>query len=127
MISQPQRTIVPIYTSRGDAEAFLCYPYLYSRLGEWIGWVASDRKVYSVIGIYVGELTGDPRIVRKRITASLRPRLTPPPRPGRITVPATIPLAPLMGDLRFGTMDVLLEEPERLHTLDAGELKEDMA
>jgi hypothetical protein len=31
-----------------------------------------------------------------------------------------------MGDLRFGVEDVLLEEPERLHTIDAGELKEDV-
>ncbi len=32
----------------------------------------------------------------------------------------------MMGDLRFGVMDVLLEEPERLHTLDAGEERQDM-
>ncbi len=60
-----QRAIIPIYTSRGDAEAFLCYPYLFNRLGEWIGWVTSDKHVYSVLGIYVGELTTEPRILRK--------------------------------------------------------------
>jgi hypothetical protein len=42
MNHQPQRAIVPIYTSRGDAEAFLDYPYLHNRLGEWIGWVTTD-------------------------------------------------------------------------------------
>ena len=31
-----------------------------------------------------------------------------------------------MGDLRFGVEDVLLEEPERLHTLDSGELRKDI-
>jgi hypothetical protein len=31
-----------------------------------------------------------------------------------------------MGDLRFGVLDVLLDEPERLHTLDAGELRQDL-
>jgi hypothetical protein len=31
-----------------------------------------------------------------------------------------------MGDLRFGVMDVLLDEPERLHTLDAGEQRQDL-
>jgi hypothetical protein len=41
-------------------------------------------------------------------------------------VPATIPLAPLMGELRFGIMDVLLEEPERLHTIDTGEFQKDL-
>jgi len=126
MNNQPQRTIIPVYTSRGDAEAFLVYPYLYNRLGEWIGWVTADRGVYSVLGFFVGELTAEPRIIRKRITASLKPRRSPPPPPSRLFVPATIPLAPLMGDLRFGVEDVLLEEPERLHTLDSGELRKDI-
>jgi hypothetical protein len=126
MNTQPHRSIVPIYTSRGDAEAFLVYPHLYNRLGEWIGWVNTDRSVYSVLGYYVGELTAEPRIIRKRITASLRARKTPPSPPERLLLPATVPLAPMMGDLRFGVMDVLLEEPERLHTLDAGTERQDL-
>ena len=120
------RKIIPIYTTRGDAEAFLCFPYLYNRLGEWIGWVTSDREVYSVLGYFVGEISLEPRILRRRIPTGLKPRQIPPNSPPRIMVPATIPLAPLMGELRFGIMDVLLEEPERLHTLDAGELHEDI-
>jgi hypothetical protein len=123
---QLQRSVIPIYTSRGDAEAFLVYPYLYNRQGEWIGWVTTDRQVYSVLGFYVGDLTAEPRIIRKRITATLKPRKSPPVRPTHLAVPATIPLAPLMGDLRFGVTDILLEEPERLHTLDAGELRQDL-
>jgi hypothetical protein len=126
MSSQPQRAIVPIYTSRGDADAFLSYPYLHNRLGEWIGWVTADRQVYSVLGIYVGELTAEPRIIRKRLTASLKPRKTPPAPPARLNIPATIPLAPLMGDMRFGVLDILMDEPERLHTLDAGEERQDI-
>lgn len=126
MNSQSQRSIIPIYTSRGDAEAFLVYPYLFNRLGEWIGWVTAERQVYSVLGFYVGDLTAEPRIIRKRITASLKPRRSPLSRPQRLAVSATIPLAPLMGDLRFGVLDVLLDEPERLHTLDAGELRQDL-
>jgi hypothetical protein len=120
------RTIIPIYTTRGDAEAFLAYPYLFNRLGEWIGWVSPGRDVYSVLGLYVGELTAEPRIIRKRITATLKSRKTPPPAPPRISVPATIPLAPMMGELRFGTEDVLLEEPERLHTSDTGDMRQDV-
>jgi hypothetical protein len=126
MNSQPQQAIVPIYTSRGDAEAFLSYPYLHNRLGEWIGWVTADRQVYSVLGFYVGELTAEPRIIRKRITSSLKPRKTPPTPPVRLLIPSTIPLAPLMGDLRFGVIDILLEEHERMHTLDAGEQRQDI-
>ncbi len=126
MITQPRRSVIPIYTSRGDAEAFLVYPYLYNQLGEWIGWATDDRQVYSVLGFYVGDLTAEPRIIRKRITATLKSCRTPPERPPHLPVPATIPLAPLMGDLRFGMIDVLLEEPERLHTLDAGEQRQDL-
>ena len=127
MNPQPQRAVVPIYTSRGDAEAFLCYPYLHNRLGEWIGWVTADRQVYSVLGFYVGELTAEPRIIRKRITASLKPRKSPPPAPPtRLLLPATLPLPPQLADLRFGVLDILLDEPERLHTLDAGEERQDI-
>lgn len=118
--------VIAIYTTRGDAEAFLCYPHLYNRSGEWIGWVTAGQEVYSVLGMYVGELTAEPRIIRKQITATLKPRKAPPARPPRLAVPATIPLAPLMAELRAGTVDVLAEEPFRLHTLDAGELREDL-
>jgi hypothetical protein len=126
MNTQLQCSVIPIYTSRGEVGAYLVYPYLYDRLGEWIGWVTADRQVYSVLGFFVGDLTAEPRIIRKRITAPLKPHKTPPARPPYLPVPATIPLAPLMGDLRFGVMDVLLEEPERLHTLDAGEQRQDL-
>ena len=126
MSHQPRRSVIPIYTSRGDAEAFLVYPYLHNRLGEWIGWVTADRQVYSVLGFYVGEMTAEPRIIRKRITASLKPHKTPPSPPTRLLIPPTIPLPPMMGDLHFGVTDVLLDEPERLHTLDAGEQRQDM-
>ena len=121
-----QNTVIPIYTSKGDAEAFLVYPYLYNRNGEWIGWVNQKREVYSVLGYYVGYLTSDPRILCKRVTGSLKPRQVPPPAQDRINIPATIPLAPMMSEMNFSTMDVLLEEPERLHTLDIGDMKQDL-
>jgi hypothetical protein len=125
-LSNLQPALIPIYTSRGDAEAFLLYPYLFNRNGEWIGFVTSKRDVYSVLGNFVGTLTNDPRIVRKRATATLKARLSPPPRPQKVHPPATIPLAPMMPDLTPSVIDVLLDAPERLHTVDAGEEREDM-
>jgi len=122
----PEQKVIPIYTSRGDAEAFLAYPYLYNRQGEWIGWVTQEREVYSLLGYYAGYLTDESRILRKRIMDTSKPRLTPPPKPPRVYPPATIPLAPLMRELYADTMDVLLEEPEKLHTIDAGERREDL-
>lgn len=125
-MSQNQKRIIPIYTSNGEAEAFLVFPYLFNRSGEWIGWVTPKRDVYSVMGNYVGTLTNDPRITRKRTEDELKPRLQPPPKPGRITTPSSIPLAPMMSDLPLGLIDVLQDASERLHTLDSGELREDM-
>lgn len=124
---QNQQRIIPIYSSRGEVDAYLVFPYLFNRSGEWIGLVTPQKEVYSVLGSYVGYLTNDPRIVRKRSEDAVKPRLKMPPSPGRIPLPATTPLAPLMSDLPQGLVDILVEEPDRLHTVDSGELREDMA
>jgi hypothetical protein len=118
-------TIIPIFTTHGDADVFLAYPYLYNRQGEWIGWVTAQREVYSVLGYYVGTLTSDPRIVRKR-SGEPKPRLKPPAAPARLRMPPTVPLPKMMGDLSHEVIDVLEDEPERLHTSDAGEMRQDM-
>lgn len=125
MIAQ-EKKIIPCYTSKGDAEAFLLYPYIFNRLGEWVGWVTADQDVYSVLGVYVGYINRDHRILRKRNLETLKPELPSPPPPRKVMPPATIPLAPLMSELLYSTVDVLLEEPERLHTLDTGEFKQDL-
>lgn len=126
LTAQPQQRIIPIYSSRGEAEAFLVFPHLFNRSGEWIGWVTPKREVYSVLGHYVGVLTDDTRIVRKRAEDENKPLIKPPAYPGRIITPATVPLAPMMKDLTLSLVDVLLEEPERLHTRDSGELRDDL-
>jgi hypothetical protein len=82
--------------------------------------------VYSVLGLYVGYLSNDRRILRKRATSTLKPRLQVPQQPRRISPPAHFPLAPLMSELTYSTIDVLLEEPERLHTADGGDQREDL-
>lgn len=118
--------IIPIYTTKGDAEAFLAYPYIFNRNGEWIGFVIPNRDVYSVIGVYVGTLTNDPRITRKRATSTLHPQVAAPPKPSKISLPATVPLPPMMSELTHSIVDVLLDDPERLHTLDHGDAIQDM-
>jgi hypothetical protein len=126
MSAPTSHTLIPVYTSRGDVEAFLAYPYLFNRNGDWIGWVTPKRQVYSVLGFYVGYMSNDPRILRKRATSTLKSRQTPPPPPGRLNLPATVPLAPMMSELTHSVVDILLDEPERLHTVDRGELREDV-
>ena len=118
--------LIPLYTSPGDLGAYLKYPYLYNPQGEWIGFVTRSREVYSVLGNYVGMLAKDRRILRKRSYDFSKPRLEPPPPQPRITVPATVPLAPLMAELPYTMIDVLEDEPERLSTVDFDELREDM-
>ncbi len=119
--------LIPIYTSRGDMDAYLAYPYLYNKQGEWIGWVSPERKVFSVHGHYVGWLADGPRILRKLVEGYGANRIViPVPDEMRINPPAHVPLAPLMPELIFGTIDVLLEQPELLPPVDFGELREDM-
>ena len=120
-----ETNVVPIYTTLGDAVAFLHYPYLHNRAGERIGFVSAQREVYSVLGYYVGWLTNDPRIIRSR-SGDSKPRLKPPTPPSHLRISPTVPLPRLMSDLSHEHIDVLQEEPELLHTLDAGELRQDM-
>ncbi|HEY61196.1 MAG TPA: hypothetical protein G4N95_00950 [Anaerolineae bacterium] len=121
-----RKRIIPIYTSRGDVGALLVYPWIHNLQGEWIGWVTSTGEVYSVLGNYVGWLSKDPRILRRRSYDFSKPRLKPPPQPKKIRPPATLPLAPLMPMLTYATIDVLLDEPEKLSTPDSDDLREDM-
>jgi len=118
--------VIPIYTTRGDLGAYLVYPYILNRSGEWIGWVTPERVVYSVHGHYVGYLGNGPRILRKVSESFDRPRRESPARPARVTLPVTVPLAPMMPELTFGIVDVLEEMPELLPSMDYGELREDM-
>jgi len=119
----------PLYTSRGRwAATLLANGHLYNERGDWIGWVERDSRVYSVSGRYVGELSRDFRILRKRALDAVNgARHTPPERPAeRITLPANMPLPPLFGEIGFDTIDVLDEQPELLHTLDADPAAKDM-
>ena len=118
--------LIAIYTTSGDVGAFLKYPHLYNRQGEWIGWITPKRQVYSVHGHYVGYLTDDPRILRKQSSGFLRPHEQPPPQASPITAPATVPLAPMMPEMPIGTFDVLEDRPDMLPSIDFGDLREDM-
>jgi hypothetical protein len=124
-LQSQQTRLIPIYTSRGDVGAYLAFPYLYNIQGEWIGWVTKDRLVYSVIGNYVGILTNDPRIIRRESDTE-KPKSSPPPPPRPIKAPPSVPLAPMMSDITIGYTDVLLNDTGRLHTIDHGELMDDM-
>lgn len=127
LVMADQNQTIPIYTSRGDCEAYLVYPYIYNKQGEWIGWISPNRKVFSVFGHYVGWLAEGPRILRKIADGYMLPkRYIPHPPELRIAPLANVPLAPMMSELTFSTIDVLLDQPELLPALDFGEMREDM-
>lgn len=109
----------PIYTSRGDwAALLLANGLLYNSQGEWIGWVDKSANVYSTLGLTVGWLAKDFRVLcRREITMPLT-RYTPPAHEKRISVPRSVPLAPLMGDLPYDVADVFEEMPDRLSPMD---------
>ncbi|MDK1080467.1 MAG: hypothetical protein QGD88_03220 [Anaerolineae bacterium] len=125
-MASPAQKHIPIYTSKGDAEGFLVYPYIFNRLGDWIGFVTPQRDVHTVFGYYVGTFNDDNRIVGKRATNTLKPHVKPPPTPEKFYPPATVPLAPMFRELSHGQIDILLDEPDRLHTIDSGEFRKDM-
>jgi hypothetical protein len=117
---------IPIYTTSGDWVAMLQFPYLFNQIGEWIGWLTADHEVFDVDGRYVGYLDDEPRILRRRHhEVRLEPR-QPPAAPKRLKTPALVPLPPFFRELPYGIIDVIDEEPERLHPCDSGEFKEDM-
>lgn len=116
---------IPIYTTSGDTAGFLVYPYLFDPVGEWIGWVEEHRLVYSVFGQYVGWLNHDFRILRRRSDDFAHPDREPPARPVRFYPPATVPLPPMMAELKYETMDVLDEMPDLLPVYDAFSLPEE--
>ncbi len=118
--------LIPIYTTRGDVGGFLLYPYIYSAQGEWIGWVNSDRLVYSVHGSFVGSLGSGPRILRKREVAMDNNIQEPPPPPPPIRPPSHVPLPPQMPEVQLNFIDVLDEAPELLPPADFGEMLQDM-
>ena len=117
----------PIYTTRGEWAAMLIDIYLYNPRGEWVGYLTKTGHVFSVAGKYVGWLSKDFRILRKKVQDQTIPASRPPARPAlKVRLPVNAPLPPLMADLSFDTFDVMDDEPERLHTLDDDPDAQDM-
>lgn len=118
--------LIPIYTTAGDLGAFLAYPYLFNRDGEWIGWVTPNREVFALTGYHVGTMTTDPRILRQREWRSKLPKREPPGEPEPIRPPAHMPLAPQMPEVPSNMIDVLGEAPDLLPPVGFGELEEEV-
>jgi hypothetical protein len=115
-----------IFTSRGDWGAFLIYPYLFNQTGEWIGWATREKEIFNLDGNYVGMISSDQRIVRKKSLEIIPAKRAVPKPPSKPRIPASIPLPPQMADIPFDLLDVLEDLPDLLHTMDSGEFKPDV-
>lgn len=103
--------MIPIYRSDGEWVAVYDKGHLFSVEREWLGFVIG-REVFDPSGDYLGFLSDDHRLLRKRTLRELAHH-PPPPRPPRPILPANMPLAPLLRALPYQIIDVFEEYPER--------------
>jgi hypothetical protein len=103
-----------IYDTAGDWQATKFGSALFDTRGEYIGFVRGETyDVYTASGEWIGALSHDGRIIRKRNAPRL-PLVTdiPPKAPKPTRLPARAPLPPQTGDLGFDKIDVLEWDPE---------------
>ncbi len=103
--------MIPIYRSDGEWVAVYDKGHLFSVEREWLGFVIG-REVFDPSGDYLGFLSDDHRLLRKRTLRELSHH-SPPLRPPRPILPANMPLAPLLRALPYQIIDVFEEYPER--------------
>lgn len=103
----------PIYRSDGEWVAVYQKGNVFNCEKEWIGFVVG-REVYDPVGLYLGFLSDDRRLLRSRSRPTDRLRRQPPPRPERPELPATMPLAPMLRALPYHLVDMFEAFPERL-------------
>ncbi len=117
----------PIFSTRGEHVAYFGKGYVFSRNGEWIGFVDTrTAQLFAVNGEHVGYMSRDGRLLRKRTMSDPAPRRPPPPPPPRPDLPSNVPLPPMYSELGFETVDIMDEMPYVLSTPDADDLRPDM-
>lgn len=103
-----------IFDTDGEWHATLINGCLWDSRGEYMGFVRGDNyDVYTVHGQWVGNLTYDGRIVRRRVVERqplLKIRRLPPQKPADL--PARAPLPPQHAELSHTMIDVLDWDPD---------------
>ena len=115
--------MIPIYCSDGSWVAVYEKGLLFNVDSEWIGFTVG-REVYNPMGEYVGFLSDDKRLLRTRSEPKNKPRISPPLRPESPSIPARMPLAPMLRSLPYQIIDMFEEYPERF--LYVSETRPDM-
>jgi hypothetical protein len=100
-----------IYSTAGDLEATRFGDYIFDLRGEWVAWT-DGSEVFTCDGEYVGFLSRDHRILRKRVKPSLPLRDDIPPYPGKPDLPARAPLPPMFAELSYSEVDMFEWDPD---------------
>ncbi len=102
-----------LYDTHGDWQATRVANYIYDGRGEYIAFV-EGRAVYTRDGEWVGDLSKDGRILRKRAGAKkpLNPNLPPKATLKKSDLPGRAPLPQQMAELGYDMIDVFEEDPE---------------
>jgi hypothetical protein len=113
-----------IFDTHGDWQATRMGNLLFDTRGEYIGFVV-ETDVYKADGEWVGQISRDNRIVRKR-AGQRKPAIpNPPAKPPKPTnLPARAPLPPMPSELSYDIIDVMEEDPEIFKRVS--DLKKDM-
>ncbi|MBI5959201.1 MAG: hypothetical protein HY866_10730 [Chloroflexi bacterium] len=102
-----------IFDTHGDWQATKIGDSIYSSRGEYIGFIENGIDIYKNDGEWVGRLSKDGRILRKRTERRRELHSNPPPKPPKPEkMPGRSPLPPMMAELDYGTIDVLEDDPE---------------
>lgn len=115
-----------IFDTHGEWHATLLNNCVWDARGDYIGFVRGpNHDVYTAFGEWIGNLSKDGRIVRRRVKDRqmvLKVRKLPPPRPKNL--PPRAPLPPLSGDLGYHYIDVLEWDPDAFKNVP--DLKQDL-
>jgi hypothetical protein len=101
-----------IFDTHGDWHATKIENAIYNARGDYIGFVEGE-DVYKRDGEWIGRLSKDGRILRKRTERHRDLHPNPPPtlpKPARL--PPRAPLPPMMAEITYSIVDVLDEEPD---------------
>ena len=101
-----------IYNTSGDWMATAVDAYILTR-GEYIGFL-ENRAAYTRDGEWIGDLSKDGRILRKRAGKAkplhAYPLAKPATKPSNL--PRRAPLPPQNAEIGYDTIDVLEEDPD---------------
>lgn len=110
MSDKPEKPFF-IFDTHGDWQATKIGTTIFSSRGEYIGFL-EENDVYKQDGEWIGRLSKDGRVLRKRAERRRELHPNPPPKPPKPVLPPRAPLPPMMAELDFSTIDVLDEDPD---------------